>query len=67
MNKNNNNTTSQRYWIQEFNAAGVNWIDYVGKDHRTTLDEAVNDLKATRRTFRARRFRLIVRTDAPIA
>lgn len=60
-------TAEQRYWIQEFNAAGVNWIDYVGKDHRTTLDEAVSDLKATRRSFKARRFRLIVRTDAVLA
>lgn len=60
-------TAEQRYWLQEFNPAGVNWIDYVGKDHRTTLDEAVSDLKATRRSFRARRFRLIVRTDAVLA
>lgn len=57
----------QRYWLQEFNAAGVNWIDYVGKDHRTTIEEALKDLAATRRAFKTRQFRLIVRNDAVLA
>jgi hypothetical protein len=54
----------QRYWIQQYNFAGRNWIDNVGFDNSKTLDEAVKSLKGMQKAFTDHTFRLIVRTDA---
>jgi hypothetical protein len=56
--------TEQRYWIQQYNFAGRNWIDNVGFDNSKTLDEAVKSLKGMQKAFTDHTFRLIVRTDA---
>lgn len=55
-----------KYWIQEYNELGDNWIDYVGKDPRTTVAEAIKDVRATSKAFKNRKFRLIVRADTVI-
>lgn len=55
-----------RYWIQEYNEPGKNWIDSVGFDEKKSHFQAIQDLRATRRTFKTRRYRLIIRTDARI-
>jgi hypothetical protein len=57
------NVTEQRYWIQQYNHAGRNWIDNVGFDSSKTLDEAAKSLKGMQRAFTDHTFRLIMRTD----
>lgn len=60
--------TQQQYWLQEQQVAG-NWVDYIGMDPRTTLEQAVADFKATSKFMGSkkmgeRKVRLVVRFDA---
>ena len=54
-----------KYWIQEYNEVGGNWIDYVGLDPLTTIMEAYETFLRVKNT-KNRKFRLIVRSNTVI-
>ncbi len=56
-----------RYWIQEYNSAGNNWIDYVGFSPDADQIYTLKRLRDTAKAFPQRLFRAIERKDTVVA